>query len=141
MINKWAEKENQFQNEQDNAWTTYRKIISEGISRYADINVRDLFQEFSILQSYAEVRVSVLESARDRAKLELELEEARLLRAYTTGPMNKRLTDVKATDVYQNAQRALADKEDGLTIQKGIARALTIAANALSREITARMKS
>lgn len=139
MIEQWA-KEDSFQKENNDAWNTYRGMISEGISRFPEINIRDLFQGFSLLQSHAEVRLSIIESVRDRKKLELELEEARLLRAYTTGPMNKRLTDVKSTEPYQNAQKELSDAEDNLTIAKGLTRAFTIAANALSREITARSK-
>jgi hypothetical protein len=126
--------------ELDGIWEEYRSISIGGITRFAEIEVRDLFQRMSLIQSQTEMRVSLAESVKDKRKLDLELSQTTLLREYTNGPMNKRISQVTGDSRYQIMLQSYSDAEDNLTILKGGAKAVTIAAGALSREISARLK-
>lgn len=138
-IQDWAGAE-AYLAEFENTWSKYRKAAATGITSFSEIAIRDLFQEFSIIQAMAEMQVSLQESRKDRAKLELELTQARLLREYTAGAMNKRMSEVMGDARYTAALESYNDTEDELTKLKGSAKATTIAANALSRELSARLK-
>lgn len=138
MIEQWAESEKL--DEFETAWSKFREMTREGISRYPDHEVRDLFMRLSIISAHAEMRVAIAESVKDRKKLEVELEQSLLLQQYKNGAMNKRIADVQGDEEYKTTLREYNNAEDHLTITKGQARAASIAAAALSREISARLK-
>jgi hypothetical protein len=139
LIEEYAQ-ENELEDFQK-TWENYRIGTRNGITSVADVSLRNLFGQMSMLQSHAEMRVALLETHRDRAKLNLELERAKLLASdYRDGPMTKRNADVESSQSYQSLQQALQSFDDEVTIAKGIARATTIAANSLSRELSARLK-
>jgi hypothetical protein len=120
-------------------WQEYRKATKNGITALPDVSLRNLFGEMSMLQSHAEMRVALLETTRDRGKLDLELERSMLL-TQTSGPMTKRNAEVESDIRYKNRLETLQTYDTDVTIAKGIARATTIAANSLSRELSARLK-
>lgn len=126
--------------ELNDIWTLFREMSLEGITRYSDIDIRNLFVKLSLLQSQAEYLISFAEQNRDRAKLNLELKEAALV-SEANGPMNKRMAEAHANTEYAHCKNVLADAEDAIIIAKASARAATIAAGALSREISARLKN
>lgn len=137
-IEDWAA--HSYLDETDETWDKYRDMVRAGVSTAAEIQVRDLFQELSLVQSHAEMRVSVLEARRDKAKLHLHLTQISLLRIHTVGAMNKRMADVENDQAYRDDMKILDEAEDELTIAKGSAKAATIAAGALSRELSMRSK-
>ena len=137
QITDWTEP---YLAEFENSWTKYREMVAKGISKYAEVEVRDLFQELSLISAHSEVRLSVLESQRDNSKFQLHLLQIKLLRVFDTGAMNKRVAQVENDKEYQTALEVLQDKENDLTVGKAYSRAAELASNALSREISARLK-
>jgi hypothetical protein len=139
QIQDWAGSE-EYLVEFEDVWAEYRHMVSKGVTTFADVQVRDLFQKLSIIQAHSEMRLSVVEAARDAEKVALHLVEIRLLRIFDTGAMNKRMSEVESDDRYKEALEKLSDTEDAVTVAKGSAKATSTAANALSREISARLK-
>lgn len=138
-IQDWAGSE-EYLTEFEEVWADYRHMVSKGITTFADVQIRDLFQKLSIIQAHSEMRLSVVEAKRDAEKVSLHLVEIRLLRVFDTGAMNKRMSQVEADDRYKEQLEKLSDAEDQVTIAKGSSKAASTAANALSREISARLK-
>jgi hypothetical protein len=122
-------------------WLSYRQATRKGITAVADVSLRNLFGELSMLQSHAEMRLALLEAAKDKKKLEVELVRSQLLATvYKTGPMTGRNASVESDEEYVSKLQELQTYDDDVTIAKGIAKACTIAAASLSREISARLK-
>jgi len=139
-IEDWAGSE-QYLAEFEDVWDDYRHMVSRGITTYSDIQVRDLFQKLSIITAHSEMRLSVVEAKRDAAKLSLSLTQGILLRRYTNGAMNKRMAEVAGDTDYEIELKKYSDCEDDVTIAKGSTKASSTAANALSREISSRLKN
>lgn len=125
----------------DKTWEDFRLAARSGITALPDVQLRNLFVQMTMLQSHAEMRVALLESMRDRKKLDIDLERSKLLvTTYTTGPMTKRNAEVEGDKDYQEKIQALQSYDTDVTIAKGVARACSIAASGLSRELSARLK-
>src|SRR5690606_15919875 len=93
-------------------WADYRAAMREGVTRLPDVTLRNLFGAMSMLQAHAEMRLAILESVRDKKKLDVELDESRLLvTKYNSGPMNGRMASVHADEEYQNAVKIYNNRE------------------------------
>jgi len=124
----------------DGVWDLFREMSASGISQFSEIVIRNLFAQMSLINSYDEIRLSQLEAIYDTQKLSLGLCKSKLLAIkYRDGAMNNRTAEVEADKAYQQEANNLDNANINLVIQKGRVKASAIAANCLSREISARI--
>lgn len=125
----------------EDAWPRFREMSANGISSYTDAEIRNLFAEMSMAQSYQTVRCSIIQQELDLQKFRIEVVVARLLNGlYTTGPMTTRNAKVQGDAEFISANEKKTDILQKLVIVKAELDAIAIATAALSREMSMRLK-
>lgn len=124
-------------------WDDYRRITSDGISKYTDDVIRDLHARMSMLFAYNKYQQGLLESVLSSRELELDLLCAKLLNTvyneHTTVKRNE--YEMQGDDRYIAKKNETEKYNVELIIKKALVNALESAVQLLSREISYRIKN
>ena len=127
--------------EYDFVMSKWREIARFGIHAYPDDVVRSLFINFSEMSSSLQLLLGELTVALKTADWHLEQKFNYLMSVvYDVGAVNKRTAEAKSDARYNESMEEKTQAEADLIICKALISTLDTAANALSRELSYRIK-
>lgn len=116
--------------------------VSKEIHTYSDDVVRDLFIRFSEYSSSLQWVIGSLSVNVSRRKWDAENKMNYLLAVvYDNGPVNQRTIEAKSNSEYSRLTGEVVEAEAMLVLAKSLVSACDVAANALSRELSYRIKT
>jgi hypothetical protein len=125
----------------DKTWANYRQIAREGIYKFSDNEIREVYVQLCMILSHAEVKFGLHEAAYKTYKFKLELMEASLLtNKYKVGAHNNRVAQAQDDPNYTDIAYQMMDVEEQKIIWLAQRNAAEHAASSLSRELSFRIK-
>lgn len=127
--------------EYDRVWTEWRKVIASGIWSNSDDIIRQLHSEFSYFASLLGIGLGKLQVKANKAEFLMENTLAYLIAVeYPDGAVNQRTLSAKSNMKYVNAASDYNDAQAMVMLCKSITNACEKAMDALSRDISYRIK-
>lgn len=129
------------ESEFDDWFGKFRNMVYVGISRYSDTEVGDLFAVGSYLNASWEIITGDWEKEYNRYKVNLDnTHAAEMAEHRDIKTVNQRDILVRSEKPYLTASDAKLNAENQYIIHRQKTKALAIAVNSLSREMSRRMK-
>lgn len=126
----------------DEIWKNWRNLVKRGIYSGVDGEIRDYYAKFSVLVADLTIALSEIQTKVNRKEFIAETIFSKLMvDKYRGGAVNQRTAAAKADLEYLGALSEYQDMLELQVLAKAMVLANQTAADSLSRELSARLKS
>lgn len=141
LIQHWAESEPELEGFED-VWQEFRDIARAGIFTASDSKVRNLHAQFNMMLGHKVMQCTTISFTLKRAKTDAEIKKSELLHSkYNGKTVSANMAAVSIDPEYKQEMEAVMAAEQETIIADAEVKALEVAITALSRDLSARLKS